>query len=256
MLNKIEFLIRKIKQQIPMPVLNYAFIPRRNDGSNTSALRQTMDWTIRSEIIDNWVLPDCNLTGGQEVTIDLAACRIRDNLIGGYLVEIPLEATGGRHITTVMSVGSLSGALSVSRTGNEIADAVMGPMAVSHARVQIVGPNIILMEGMIFSAMRSLLVRLENESSFNNIQEPALLNLSKLCVLAAKAYIYNQCIIDAEQSPIIHGVPFGVIKNIIDGYADSQSMYQEYLETDWYCTAIMQDRETHNKMLRMMLSRG
>lgn len=256
MMNKIEYLLKKIKQQIPMPVLTYAFLPRNDMGSRMSMVRETLDWVIRERIIDDWVMEDCNLVGGQEVNIDMSQCVISDTLVGGYLVEIPLSATGGRHITTVMSVGSISGALNLSRTGNEIADAVMGPMAVSHARVQIVGPNLVMMEGLIYSAARSILVRLENESSFNNIMEPALINLSKLCVLATKAYIYNTCLIDAEQAPIIHGVPFGVIKNIIDGYADSQSMYQEFLEMDWHNTALMQDRDAHNKLIRMMIPRN
>lgn len=245
----IQYLISRITdREIPKPVLDYVFLP----NSQFNVLSPTIDWCIRDVIIDNWLLRDCNLAGGQEVVIDLSRARSRD-MNGGIIVDIPRSETAGRLITSVLSVVYSMGAYHTSNGANEVSDAAAGPTQVGHSRIRIVGPNSIYIEGALVANTRFLRCVVENEANFANIHPRSLLVLADMAVLAAKAHCYIKGRVKIEQAAIISGVPYGVISDIVEEYRDANEMYLELLKKDWVKVSLLNDAETKKRHIKWLI---
>lgn len=249
MFNKRDQLIRIIRQNVPRPILQYAFLPNEV-GFNI--VGRTLDYCISSTVIDNWVLPDINLAGGQEVEIDLYKCIMREKE-GGTIIEIPLALTAHRSITSVMSAGWSLSAAFLPGSGNEISSALTGPLQVTHGRIQVTGPNVCYVEGGIPASTRFIRAIVENDREFANITLPALQALGQLCVYATKAYIWNECIISMSRAPIIHGVEYERIASIIEGYEEAIELYENYKREKWVKINNMQDPKAKFRMIRLMM---
>jgi hypothetical protein len=247
---KISYLVSVIKRSIPPQVLEYVF----RNPQTFNMLQPSIEHELRNRIIDGWVLRDCNVIGGIECWIDILGCQLKD-YPGGVLVLIPNSQTGGKSITSVLSVSFSMGTYYTGNYGNEIVNGVVGPTAIGSARIHLVGPNTVYFEGGIISPMRYIRCLLENDTEFQNINDRSLAFLSKMCVLATKAYIYNETVIKAETMPIIQGLPMGKVADIIGEYSDSLEMYNELLTTKLRKTLILNDRNSHNRHIRMLLSK-
>lgn len=251
MFNKRAHLIRIIKQSIPLPVLQYAFLP---DYKEVGLIGKSLEYCINSTVIDNWVLPDINLAGGQEMEVDLLQCKSYDKQ-GGVVIEVPKRLTQHRNISSVLSSGWSLGTSNLDAMNNPITDALAPVDIATHARIQVTGPNVLYVEGGWVESVRYIRVILENDSEFQNVGLPALQVLGKLCVYATKAFIWNKCIIRMGTAPIIHGVEFDRIANIIEGYEDALELYEEYMKEHWVPVNAMTDPKQKSRYLRMILPR-
>ena len=245
--NNVSYLLSWIWRSIPKEVIHYAFIPY----SEASLLRSSIDYSIRDKVIDGWVLQDTSIVSGQETVVDLAYAKLKDKP-GGTIVEIPLSATGGRQIVSALSIVYSLSTPYLTKAGNEVANAMIGPPQVSQSRLQVVGPNIIFAEQGIMSGTRYLRCILENDPDFNNIQKHSLAFLGQLCVVACKAHIYNDTTVRTGAAPIIHGVSYEKISEIIDGYSDAMEIYMDMLRR-WEKISHMQDRVSHNRLIRAIM---
>ncbi len=248
--SKIDYLISVIKRSIPPQVLNYVF----KTPATFSTIQPSIEYELRNRIIDGWVLKDCNVIGGIEAHIDLEGCSLRE-YPGGILIVIPDSKTGGKAITSVHSITFSVGTYYTGSYGNDIVNAAVGVQSMGTARAMLVGYNTVYVEGAVITPMRFLKCTLENDKEFLNINDRSMAFLSKMCVLATKAYIYNNVVIDAESEVIIQGLPKGKINDIIGEYADSLEMYNELLSTKLRRTLILNDRVSHNRHIRMLLQK-
>ena len=245
--DNITYLLSWVYRSIPKEVIHYAFVP----NSQLSLMRESLDYSIRDKVIDNWVLKDTNITSGQETVVDIRYAKVKDKL-GGSIIEIPMTETAGRQIITALSVVYSLSSSYMPRTGNEISNAMTGPIQVSHARCQVVGPNVVYVEGGIMSGTRYLRCILENDPDFNNIQKPSLKFLGQMCAMAAKAHIYNETTVTIDNAPVIHGVSYAKVAEIIDGYSDALEIYEDML-TRWSKISMMQDRESHRRLVKAIM---
>jgi hypothetical protein len=145
------------------------------------------------------------------------------------------------------------GSYYMTNSGNDIVNAVDGPTQLSAARIQLVGPNTVYFEGGIISTMRYLKCIIENDAEFANINDRSLPFLSEMCVLAAKAYVYNNFSIKAENMPIIQGLPMGRMADMISEYSDAAEMYNELRRTKLKKVLLLNDRTSASRYIRMRL---
>ena len=247
-MNRFAYLIEVIKREIPPQILQAAFCPTQIGVGGFSF---TIDHALRSTIIENWVLRDLNVLSGQEVTVDLAGAYVRE-VIGGTIVEIPPGLTAGRQISSVLSIIYSNGSQYIPAAGSIIAEGHLGPIQVSDSRIQLTGPNTVFVQGGLVSGTSYLRCCLENESDLGNLHPRSLDYYGELCVLAAKAYIYNEMTIRLEGAYINAGVSIGRFAEIVNEWSDSIEIYKEERKKARKI-GMMQDRTSHQRAIRMGL---
>ena len=244
MSNNIDYLIGCIHREIPTEILNRAFLPPNGLGQ----LTPNLDHYIHQEVIANWVLVDCNLVAGIETIIDITGVK-RELVNSGMIFHVGLGPTGGRTITSVLSIGYGFNIVAGGQPG--IASALTQPLQTSDARCQLVGHNVVYVEGYTGIQLTNLRCVLENDTGFNNVSPRALPLLSELVINAAKAYIYKHLTIRLGTGVIVGGVDTGRITDIVNGYSDANQAYRDLLPK-WQKTNFMSDRVSMNRHIRML----
>ncbi len=259
MSNPISYSIAFIKRVIPVEILQKTFIAFENYNAR---LPVSMDSIIRTKIIEERVMVDCNLVGGTEATIPLLG--LPQNRIDAFNVfyTIPKTMTGGRAITRALSVsygeGSLMGATNMGlRNSSVMQDAVSGVMAamspipqVSTAYVSLVGENTVLIQdNMALPINVYLRCMLENDSQFSHLQTASYQHFAKLVEYATKAYIYVTNVVKMDKGEIYAGQELGRYKEIVDSYSDAQQNYEDHLNKVWRKVSLLNDYQASHRHL-------
>lgn len=244
-MSNIDYLIDRINRTIPGNILEKVFQKQNMHGYPIT----TTNSNIKTEVIYNWVLKDCNLTAGIETVINLQSANFT-TVTGGVLVEVPLSATGGKFITSVLSTSYSYGS---SDNSVSIADASIGPEAVGGVRLQLVGNNMVLIRGITTSSIMFLRCILENDEDFGNINQRNLRILGDICTEATKAYIYTKLVLEIDNSTMLNGVPLGSVSNIVESYADAYNIYNDMITNTWLKINMMGDRDSYNRYLRLIM---
>lgn len=242
-MNNIDYLITCILREIPREILNMTFVPPNYLGTITPNLHHL----IKSTIITDWVLKDCNVVAGIETIIDITNVPI-DYVNMGMVLHVGLGPTGGKRMTSVLSVGYGYNAMAGGQPG--IASALTEPLQTSDARCQLIGENIVYVDGYTGVWLTNLRCVLENDAEFNNIPQRALTILSDMCTLAAKAYIYNTMTVRLSTGEIVRGIAMSRIMDLVNGYSDANQMYRELLTTKWAKINYMSDKVSMNRHIR------
>lgn len=267
-MNAITKAVSECRYRIPKEVLGETFYEKRFDFNPTPA---SIDEQIKDRVIYSRVIPDCNLTGGVELLISIQGLATR--MIDGFttIVRVPKELTQGRSITSVLSIGFASPALSSSMgligninpcsinvtgmAGMGMMDAMNTIPVSSTARVQLIGENTIMVKDVSpFFPYGLMRVVIENDVNMNHLQPRSIPAFCDLVVLAVKAFIYNTSIVEIDMAKLSGGQELGAIKSIIEGYADADELYREKLAKDFAAIQYMNDRETYSRFLRLMIS--
>ena len=246
-MNNMNYLIECIKREIPPEVLELALCPPTMLGQVTYSL----DYMIRSEILEGWILRDLNVLGGREVTIDISNAEFR-TLETGYIVNVPHNMLGGREITSVMSIAYGQDAM-WNMGGSELTNSFSPIVRSTDARVQLVGPNTIFIESNTTAHRMYLRCVLDNDSDFGNISARALPVLGDMAVQAAKAFIYTNKVVRVQKAAVIAGAEIDTISEIVNSYIDAIDLYKEMRNTKWRVVHFLQDRVSHNRYLRTIM---
>lgn len=252
--------IRYIKRNIPAPILKDAFM-----GKNHIQVRNrptnSVDARIREEIIDGQLHEDLSRIGGPQVVIDYDG-PIEELDDGTFVIAIPRSLTRNRRIVQVIRVG-LDGiqAKSVShntlnRSSNATMNAVGGIVAahstipdINTAKVEIIGDNVIRIRDYYFQGGNFLIECLiEFDRNMGELFGPYQSDFNKLCLLATKAYIYNNLALEIDEARISGGRGLARYTQIIESYADTAEMYDSLLEEEWGRILQLNDpgrRESH-----------
>lgn len=261
-MNAIRKALDEIRYNVPRTILDETFIAQQFRGRG---LAVSLDTRIRELVIDPRVLNDCNIVGGVEITIDLN--QVMPELLdaGMLLYRIPKSLTQGRSITSALAIsfGRAAG-MGLANMGNDgsallgavqgVLDSAMPIPTVALADVTLVGENTVLVKDQYIRPgdvwLRCLV---SNDPELNNISPASYHNFSEMCVLAVKAYIYNHLVIPMDEGQLHAGMQLGRFREIVDGYADANELYQTFLNEKWRVTAIHNDPERHRRHLRLVL---
>jgi hypothetical protein len=237
-----EYGIDRIRREIPEMILNLAFSPTRW-GYQTERL--TVDARIRSEVLENVVVKDCNIVGGEVVEIPLNQCHW-EYLSEGVRITIPNTVRYGRDIISVLSVETVNRTL-------EPYGSQFSPGSTGIVEVYLVAPNVIFTPINPVNYNCHLRCTLANDPRLNNFNPKALEDLGALAVLACKGVIYNKLSININIDAFTGGNVDGRYREVVDSYSDAWEMYREMLKMKIKKIAIMQDRHMHNRLIKLGL---
>lgn len=243
MANAIQYGMQRIVREVPDILLSHAF-GSTNWGYRND--RSSLDANIRAEVIEKIVLPDCNIVGGEVITVPLAMAHW-EYMENGVRIGIPLGLTHGRHITSILSIELINRGL------EPYADGQYGAGATGTPEVFLVAPNTIFIPVNPYNKNSHLRCTIENDENLGNFNQKALLVFGDLCVLAAKGYIFNKLAINITITSNTGGLVDGRLRSIIDEYSDSWEMYKELISIRWKKIALLQDRNQHIRFIQLGL---
>lgn len=268
-MNPVTNALRRIKECIPPEILEKTFNANiKSYEIYKPSLLISLDQRIRERIIDKRVRVDCNLVGGQEITVPLDTLSPRAIDLFNLVYNIPKTLTQGKSITSVLScsfggltLGGYSGlnpnysAGTADNAMNVLNSAKPVPV-VSTANVQLIEENTVLISDTI-SVPRNMYLRcwVENDHEFTNIKPPSYERFAQLAVLATKAFIYNTTIIAMDKAFIYAGGELGRYAEIVNGYSDAEQNYQDEL-VRWRKVAMLNNHVAHRRMVRRLLGGG
>lgn len=273
MTNPIQKAIAEAKFTIPLEILQQAFAPVTVFGRPTAL---NIDAIIREKVIDARVRVDCNLVGGTQLDIPLRGLRPEQvPLPSGspyswaLIYRIPMMLTQNRIITRVLwianTISPISGTYTyASWNGSSLANAAMGVMqsqapipSMSTARVDLIATNTVMISDTnqwpYDCALRCFV---ENDKDMSELPVGAYRFFAKLCVYAIKAYIYNTLIIKINSAELQNGLELGRFKEVVEGYADANELYTEFLSTEWREVAAYADIVTARDFFRLPIGAG
>lgn len=259
--------VDEIKFRIPRQILTEVFVDR--DYFNRHA-PISIDEQIINKVLKSRVMVDCNLTGGAEVFIplsDLSPQRPNDYTL---VYRIPKDMTQGRSIMSALSVGYASQALSNAfmayqnakpcsvtpelQAAQNLYQSHAPIPLISGANLRLIAENTILIRGTAQLLSNGYLrAVIANDDEMSHLQMRSIPAFCNLCVLATKAYIYNEATINIDLAKLSGGMDLGKFKEIVDSYADSEELYQEYLHKTFAGVQFMNDEQTFNRFMALMV---
>jgi hypothetical protein len=254
----------EIKFRIPKPILDTVFAKRNKDWRQTNI---SIDESIMAEVIRPRVLVDCNLVGGTEALIELAGLRSERTNDYTSVYRIPKDRTQGRSIQSVLNItysdptkvssyGIAAGQQNTTmmQSGSAVMDAMGTIPVTSTARVQLIGENVVMVrDTVILPANIYLRCVLANDENLSHLQLKSYRDFSNLVVYCVKAFIFNNYIIEMDIGQLHGGQNIGRFKEVVDGYADAEELYQTFLTEKWQKIAMMNDNESYTRLLRTMI---
>ncbi len=250
----------EVKYRIPKEILDAVFIRREARWRSTPA---SIDEVITAKVVRPRVMVDCNLCGGTEVFISLDGIpsEVYDDLTRVY--RIPKSKTQNRSILSVLNItfsdpsrattfGSFAQSQNSAmlRAGQAMMDAHGTIPMTSTAMVRLMGENVVqVRDNSVLPANIYLRCVLMNDENMSHLQLRSYRAFSHMVTLAVKAFIYNEYIIQLDLGELFGGQNLGRIKEIIDGYADAEELYQTYLIEKWEKISFMNDGETYRRYI-------
>lgn len=266
-MNIISKALNEVSYRIPGQILKEVFTEKTYRWRDAPL---SVEEQITNKVIRPRVLTDCNLVGGTEAFIPLEGIegQMIDNFTTVY--RISKEKTQGRSIMSVLSVSfttqslaGASGALSGIRpdsvtpqglAGMAVMDSFTPIPLTSTARVSLIGENTIMIRD-TSPVISSAYIRcvLGNDENLANIQMRAIQPFCKLVELAVKSYVYNESIIKIGMAQLSGGQDLGKYKEIVESYADSEEMYQEFLTKTWAAVSVFNDTQSWTRLLKLQV---
>lgn len=267
----ISISLDRIKFEVPPEILQLAFAPRRYDPARQQFQRDNQlgvstDAMIRRAVIDARVMIDVNLCSGVEDVISLQGLHSQRIDAWNTIYTIPKERTGGRTINAVYSVsfgqGNAMGSYQPGTTNSSAAlDAAAGVLQtnlpwtqVQSAYADLVGENTVLLSNIgQIPGLLYLRCQLSHEPNMANLKPENYDVFTELCILACKAFVYTNTIVQLDEGAIRAGASIGRIREIIDGYAEANQLYKEMRRDEWRVQAHLNDREKSKRTNRYLV---
>lgn len=260
--------VADIKRAIPRAMLKLAY----GDRYMYQVKNLDLDEQIKRKTIYGRVIPDVDIIGGETIYIDLKGLSPVMVDEHNYYYEIPPERLNYRTILTPLCVNYLaySSAINTLSPGlaynsslrsNDMASAAARAMdsnsnipVVSNPECQNAGHNVVLIRNHIMTAAAThLKCVVTNDKDLQNIDIRSSPQFSKLCVLAAKAFIYIELFDVLEQGRIEQGHELGMIKSYWEGLSDAEQNYLDYRDNVWAEVSTMNDRLLYEDFLRAQI---
>lgn len=266
-LNPIDKAIADIKFAIPKQILKKVFIENKTFWSpqNTGLEEQ-----IKNLVIQAKVLQDCDIVGGTKIYLSTSDLPREFTDQFTVIFRVPKDRTQGRTITSVLGIGYLeTNSYAQYNTASQMKQCSVNtnsenalalfeanasvPIS-SSAECTLVAENTVMVKDTMYIKPNGYLwCEIANVSNLANIQIRSLPYFSKLCVLATKAYVYNEYIVQLDEGEIRGGHALGVFRNIVESYSEALNEYDEYLRTTWSTVAFMNDNRSYTDFIRMQV---
>lgn len=263
-MNPISKCLDEIRFRIPKQILDVVFLQRDYRWRSTPT---SLDDHILNEVLRPRVFVDCNLVGGTETYIPLHDVPVERENEYVCIYRIPKSKTQGRSILSVLNitytdpsrvqsygVASAVGNSTMLQAGQAAMNAMGAIPMTSTARVQLIGENVVMVRDTVMLPPNvHLRCVLANDETISHLQLRSYRAFSTLCVLAVKAFIYNTYAIQMDMGQLAGGQQLGKFKEIIDGYADAEELYQTYITEKWEKISMMNDQTQYERHIKRMI---
>lgn len=267
-LNPIDKAISDIKFAIPKQILKKVFL---NQFDFWTPQNTSIEDQIRALVIEPKVLIDCEIVAG--VKMYLPTSDIPREYTDEFTVifRVPKHKTQGRSITNVLGIGYLEtnsyAQYSITNQMNECSVNTLTENALalmsanqsipisSTAECTLIAENTVMVKDTMYIKPNGYLwLELANAEDMANIQIRSLLQFSKLCLLATKAYIYTQYLIEMDQGENSAGKELGAFRTTIEKWETAYDDYVEFLEKVWSVVAFCNDSRQYTDFIRMQFN--
>ena len=266
-MNALTRAVATVRRKIPLEILRYAFTPHHQQWNNTP---NSLDHQILQDVIRSRVLVDCNLLGGQEDYIRLSGLPYERTSELMSVVHVPKERTNGRSITQVLHLtyhdytSNLNtnpmmsfkpcSVTPLTVAAGALANSLDMPGMTGTSLLELIAENTVLVKDPAISPQNGVLrCILSNDEELNNISIRSFVAFCEMATLAVKSHIYNTAIVQLDEGAARFGRNIGAFRQVIEGYADAEQMYIEFLTDRWQKIAFMNDRESSTRFIRAQL---
>lgn len=253
-MDAIEYALNELHAEISPEALRMAFAPNTQYAFSNS---YSIEEVIRDKVIEARVIPGMDTNGGQEIDIDIEGTYYLQEL-GVHYFHIPLEKTQGRHILSAFAItygleGNAYLGKDYENVTNQLNNQIQGMQSYSGTgNIEIAGPNVLAIRDYVPDIYRYLRGRIANDPNLQNVDRAYYDDIAELVMNATKAYIYTHYRTPLSQGHINAGAPNDVLLSEIDDFRESRILYKENLR-DWGKKSIMQDRQSHRRLMRMTM---
>jgi len=263
-MNAISIALQEIRYCIPYEVLQLAFVENEPFVGYVRNELISLDERIRNSVIRTRVMTNCNLVGGDPITVYLNSPGIQINEIlpAEYVITIPKQYTLGRSIIAALSIVSNFGYLNTASFGytsplvssaNNMYNNLSNETIMHSSRLEMIGDNVLIVKDpsmyLFNTALRCVV---ENDVNMANLHPRFIPAFANLCVLATKAFIYNHCKIKMDQAFLYGGHELNAVTEIVDSYSDAEQMYQEFLKIQFRKIMYMNSSNNMSRTIRSM----
>ena len=248
MIDALRQALQKIYFTIPPQVLDAAFRPWEAG--------MTLDECIKEKVLLARVRDDISVRGGpiKKIMLQLDWSEYTTSpspyalgISGSYSTyKIPPEARDHRDISCVLDVrfpytisntptgGVYNNEAIRGNTVSGLACAALqaqtGQNLISSPMGKVRPGNVIQLDPPQYNWVPwQIRVRLRYDDNFSGMDVSTIEPFVELCVCAVKSYIYTQLIFQVETNLVVRGVELGVMKDLVNSYADQEEHYQELL---------------------------
>lgn len=250
-MNCIDYCVKRILSDVNRNLLERAF-KVKNDWNLFHV--ENLESIVEREIIRDYLMVDMNVISGQPERIPIHALAAKQ-LDNALIYNIPLSLTHGRRITAAHSIesGPMDSGLGSTSASVRMAHASMGVQAVGTARLEIKGPNVVAVYEDYRGTYSFLNVTLEHDENLANINPRAFGKIADMAILAAKHLIHVKIGDSVGDGDNLGGAGSDNFRATLDRYADAKETYDE-LKDKLQKIILVNDRRTHNKIIRMGIS--
>ena len=248
MIDAITNALQNIHRDIPPQILEAAFKPYASDKS--------IDSLIVERIFLANIQSDLSIRGGKilKLIVNQNWCRYTTSpspyalgISGAYTVfHIPPEARENRDIACVLGVrfpytlgtsNSCSFYNNNTLQGNTLSGLATAALQTQTGSNMLAVPQAMVKPGNIIQLDPpqynfipwEIIVRLMFDSNFSGMDVSSIETFCKLCTYATQKYIWTNLIFDIETNMVMRGAEVGVMKDIVNSYADAGEKYDELL---------------------------
>lgn len=263
-MNAVSKALDEVMFRIPRQVLEAVFL---NRSRVWNAPPESMSSRILNSVLRPRVFIDCDLIGGTEAYVRLEGLGFDRPNDFTTIYRIPKDRTQGRVITAVLNItfndptGTSYYGLSTGCQSTQLMALAQGLVdtagtipVTTTSTVQLIGENVVMVKDTtLLPSTTFLRCILANDETMSHLQLRTYRQFSKLVELAVKAYVYNELVINVDIAELYGGHALGRFKEIIDGYADANELYETYLREKWQRISLMNDAESYGRFLRLVV---
>lgn len=236
---------------------------------------RSLEDKIFMSVIRPRVMRDIDMYYGEQILIDLHRAEFMNIGDMARIYRFGPHHTNNREIISAECVGFMPYGISsnfqasssmsnlpmmsneLMNYGSQVMSSVSSIPTVATTRVDIVSFNTVrVTDRARFQTSYSLRAWVTNDSKLSNIPPQAYDKLLKLCLLAVKAYCYNEYIIAMGDNFLQRGQELGAFRDKILTWESAAEDYYTYKEEQWAVQGIFMNDDQHMGHLQMLLGMG
>lgn len=256
---------------LPKRILQEVF----KDDSLDRMMPRSLEDKIFTAVIRPRVMRDIDMYYGEQILIDLHRSEFMAIGDMARIYRFSPSHTNNREIISAECVGfvpygihsNYQSATSMSNLptrsnelmnyGSQVMSSVSSIPTVASTRTEVVSFNTVrVTDRSRFQTSYSLRAWVTNDNKLSNIPPQAYDKLLKLCLLAVKAYCYNEYIIAMGDNFLQRGQELGVFRDKILSWENAAEDYYVYKEEQWAVQGIIMNDDQYTGHIQMLLGMG